>query len=222
MTQRAGLGTDNPQSTDSLNENVSGTESQTSSPSPPSTARQPIVLPSSQDNLSTRDKPLDVVDISQSSPSPSTTRQSFTLPSSQDNLPTRDSILQNYDSSDPEKPLDVVDISQSKPGRRCRKNYKNSTKKDRCPCQLSDTSSWKPKCSKCNQTWHSSCCNLKGISSILELEDWECPWCYVPLFGDPSKPNAVSNMLKEIRVDIDSINHKCDNFKIDEINSPNW
>ena len=72
MTQRAGLGTDNPQSTASLNENVSGTESQTSSPSPPSTARQPIVLPSPQDNLSTRDKPLDVVDISQSSPSPST------------------------------------------------------------------------------------------------------------------------------------------------------
>ena len=219
MTQRAGLGTDNPQSTASLNENVSGTESQTSSPSPPSTARQPIVLPSSQDNLSARDKPLDVVDISLSSPSPSTTRQSFTLPSSQDNLPTRDSILQNYDSSDPEKPLDVVNISQSKPGRRCRKSYKNSTKKDRCPCQLSDTSSWKPKCSKCNQTWHSSCCNLKGISSILELEDWECPWCYVPLFGDPSKPKAVSNMLKEIRVDIDSINHKCDNFKFDEINS---
>ena len=219
MTQRAGLGTDNPQSTASLNENVSGTESQTSSPSPPSTARQPIVLPSSQDNLSARDKPLDVVDISQSSPSPSTTRQSFTLPSSQDNLPTRDSILQNHDSSDPEKPLDVVNISQSKPGRRCRKSYKNSTKKDRCPCQLSDTSSWKPKCSKCNQTWHSSCCNLKGISSILELEDWECPWCYVPLFGDPSKPKAVSNMLKEIRVDIDSINHKCDNFKFDEINS---
>ena len=61
MTQRAGLGTDNPQSTASLNENVSGTESQTSSPSPPSTARQPIVLPSSQDNLSARDKPLDVV-----------------------------------------------------------------------------------------------------------------------------------------------------------------
>ena len=77
MSQRAGLGTDNPQSTASLNENVSGTESQTSSPSPPPTARQPIVLPSSQDNLSTRDKPLDVVDISQSSPSPSTTRQSF-------------------------------------------------------------------------------------------------------------------------------------------------
>ena len=122
MTQRAGLGTDNPQSTASLNENVSGTESQTSSPPP--TARQPIVLLSSQDNLSTRDKPLDVVDISQSSPSPSTTRQSFIPPSSQDNLPTRDSILQNYDSSDPEKPLDDVDISQ-----------------DRCPCQLSDTSS---------------------------------------------------------------------------------
>ena len=78
MTQRAGLGTDNPQSTASLNENVSGTESQTS---PPPTARQPIVPPSSQDNLSTRDKPLDVADISQSSPS--TTRQSFTLPSSQ-------------------------------------------------------------------------------------------------------------------------------------------
>ena len=105
MTQRAGLGTDNPQSTASLNENFSGTESQTSSTSPPPTAHQPIVLPSSQDNVSTRDKPLDVVDISQSSPSPSTTRQSFTLPSSQDNLPTRDSILQNYDSSDPEIPF---------------------------------------------------------------------------------------------------------------------
>ena len=28
----------------------------------------------------------------------------------------------------------------------------------------------------------------------------------------------MSNILKEIREDINSINHKCDNFKIDKIN----
>ena len=195
MTQRAGLGTDNHQSTASQNEKVNGTESQAYT-SPP-TAPQNIVLQSSQGNLSTRDKPLDIINISQLSPAPSTARKSFVFPSSQH------SILQNYHSSDSDKPLDVFDISQSKPGKRCRKNIKNSTKKDRCPCKFSDTSSWKPNCSKSNQTWHSSCCNLKCIS-ILEFEDWECPWYCVPLFGDPSKPKAVSNVLKEIRVDIDS------------------
>ena len=85
MTQRAGLGTDNPQSTASQNEKVNGTESQAST-SPP-TAPQNIVLQSSQGNLSTRDKPLDVINIS---PAPSTARKSFVLPSSQH------SILQNY------------------------------------------------------------------------------------------------------------------------------
>ncbi|NRB81765.1 MAG: alpha-ketoglutarate-dependent dioxygenase AlkB [Saccharospirillaceae bacterium] len=56
-----------------------------------------------------------------------------------------------------------------------------------CPCNLSDTTSWKLVCTKCNQTWHSSCANIKGIPKqfITSLELWLCPWCFVVPFPKP-------------------------------------
>lgn len=54
-----------------------------------------------------------------------------------------------------------------------------------CPCCKSDSESWKLSCSKCDQTWHSSCCNLKGITKagVLALDGWFCPWCFQPPFS---------------------------------------
>ena len=50
-----------------------------------------------------------------------------------------------------------------------------------CACAKSDIDSWKLVCSKCKQTWHSSCANLKGAPEklITSLELWLCPWCFV-------------------------------------------
>ena len=55
-------------------------------------------------------------------------------------------------------------------------------------------------------------CNLLGITSIIELENWQCPLCYETLFADPSKAKTVMNTLKEIHIDVNSIQNKCDNF----------
>ena len=156
---------------------------------------------------------------SNETPSTSSVPTPVVLPSAQDNLLTREKILQKYSSSDPDGPLDITCTTNSKPGKRLKRSSKSSGKKDKCPCQTSDTTSWKPKCCKCHQTWHSACCNLKGISSIVELENWECPWCYIPLFNDPTKPKAVTNVLREIQLDIDSINNKYDNFNVDDLNN---
>ena len=99
-----------------------------------------------------------------------------------------------------------------------RKHSKShSGKKDKCPCQVSDTSSWKLRCSKCDQTWHTACCNLKGIISITELDNWECPWCYVPLFCDPSKPKAFINTLKDIQRDINNIQSPSNSISFTEL-----
>ena len=86
------------------------------------------------------------------------------------------------------------------------------------PCQLSDTSSWKPKYTSIVSviklgTHRAVVLRTYHLFLNSKIGNAHCLWCYVPLFGDPSKPKDVSIVLKEIRVDIDSINHKCDNFK---------
>ena len=135
----------------------------------------------------------------------------------QENLLLNQIDVQNNGSSDSDIILDVESVSLSTSRKRSKRISKSHLKKDKCPCQTSDTTSWKPKCCKCHQTWHSACCNLRGISSITELENWECPWCYLPLFSDPSKPKVVTNVLKEIQIDINSIQNKCDNFNVSEL-----
>ena len=63
----------------------------------------------------------------------------------------------------------------------------DSLYEDACPCNLSDTTSWKLVCTKCDQTWHSSCANIKGIPEqfITSLELWLCPWCFIVPFRKP-------------------------------------
>ena len=160
----------------------------------------------------------------QPTPLPTTTitlPSNFVIPSSQDNLLTREKIIQKYSSSDNDIFLDIEDHPNSATRKRAKRSSRALSKKDKCPCQISDTSSWKPKCCKCNQTWHSACCNLMGIVSIIELENWECPWCYIPLFNDPSKPKTVTNVLKEICLDINSIQNKCDSFNLTDLQDQN-
>ena len=80
-----------------------------------------------------------------------------------------------------------------------------------CPCKLSNTNSWKLKCTKCNQLWHSSCANLKGVSEefITSLEHWLCPWCFAVPFPKPESyfseavieadGSAIYNFSKEFQ-----------------------
>ena len=142
---------------------------------------------------------------------------SVVFPSSEDNLLLRDKIIQKYSSSDNDFVLDVVNHANSVSRKRSKRSSRSTSKKDKCPCNVSDTTSWKPKCCKCNQIWHSACCNLKGIVSITELENWECPWCYVPLYNDPCKPKNVTSVLKSIQLDINSINSKCENLNLSDL-----
>ena len=132
------------------------------------------------------------------------------------NISVRDTTAKETSSFELNQTLEIdVDTVSKETNTRTRskKQSKGSNaKKDKCPCLTSDTKSWKPKCSNCNQTWHTACCNLLGITSIIELENWQCPWCYETLFADPSKPKTVMNTLKEIHIDVNSIQNKCDNF----------
>ena len=49
-----------------------------------------------------------------------------------------------------------------------------------CPCGKSDQKSTYVKCAKCEQEWHSRCCNLTGLTqgAVKKLTTWECPSCY--------------------------------------------
>ena len=114
--------------------------------------------------------------------------------------------------------IDVLSlVSDNKTRKRSKRSSKSLSNKDKCPCSTLDTASWKPKCSKCKQTWHTACCNLLGIASITELENWECPWCYVPLFRDPSKSSISTSVLDELKTNIQSIDNKCSNFNFPEL-----
>ena len=113
--------------------------------------------------------------------------------------------------------LDASATLSSSVNRKRSKRCNKSSNKDRCPCLTSDATSWKPKCCNCKQTWHTACCNLQGIPSITELENWERPWCYVPLFSDPTKPKAVLNELKSIKTIVGSIQDKFNKFDITDL-----
>ena len=130
------------------------------------------------------------------------------------NISIRDTTTKETSSFELNQTLEIdVDTvpKETNTRKRSKKQSKGTNgKKDKCPCLTSDTKSWKPKCSNCNQTWHTACCNLLGITSIIELENWQCPWCYEPLFADPSQPKTVMNALKEIHIDVNSIQNKCD------------
>ena len=74
----------------------------------------------------------------------------------------------------------------------------NKTNLGKCPCEGSDTESYKIKCSSCKQHWHTPCANLSCGSfeerMILELQKtWHCPWCHVTPFVRPSGHPSFKN-----------------------------
>ena len=142
---------------------------------------------------------------------------------------TSDSVSVNVCISDPNSTLidnnsvqtdaiDVVLVNKehiNKPASRKSK----SNKKEKCPCSVSDTLSWKLKCTDCNQTWHSACCNLLGIASITELVEWKCPWCFVPLFNKPNTPRNSTSPNHELQSSVNCLLTKFDDFNKTDINA---
>ena len=82
--------------------------------------------------------------------------KTIVMSDSNQNQLTRDKTMQKCSGSEGDITLDVDSLpSSSNQQKRVRKTSVKTpglSKKDKCPCQTSDTSSWKPKCSKCNQT----------------------------------------------------------------------
>ena len=74
---------------------------------------------------------------------------------------------------------------------------KAKPKKAQCPCgQSSRGKAWILKCFTCNQSWHTSCSNLKGSLTkefVESLSEWECPWCWKCTFSRPTKHPAARN-----------------------------
>ena len=74
------------------------------------------------------------------------------------------------------------------------------SKKKTCPCGGStEGKDWVVNCSQCSQTWHSSCCNLKGTNSLSRVDTdkivkyWQCPWCYTCAFPRPGTHPAAKS-----------------------------
>ena len=69
----------------------------------------------------------------------------------------------------------------------------------KCPCQKSNESSWKLKCTACKQVWHTSCANLRTQKVIPETvilgleKTWTCPWCFrSPYLRPPGHPSCTN------------------------------
>ena len=59
-----------------------------------------------------------------------------------------------FNSNSDTEIIDVLSlVSDNKTCKRSERSSKSLSNKDKCPCSTSDTASWKPKCSKCKQTW---------------------------------------------------------------------
>lgn len=69
--------------------------------------------------------------------------------------------------------------------------------KNDCPCSNDIPKSTMICCDNCNQWWHTSCVNLKGISeNAIKGIDWCCPHCYI----SPYTPtNMLETMLKSVQ-----------------------
>ena len=73
----------------------------------------------------------------------------------------------------------------------------------KCPCALSDTTSYKVKCCICSQEWHQACVGLKFLDrpDIIRLTEWNCPYCYQ--FPENAIRNAnETNLLEQIAVSL--------------------
>ena len=79
----------------------------------------------------------------------------------------------------------------------------NKKPKELCPCKCSsDGTSWLIPCSVCNQSWHPSCANLKGLDELNDGESercinvivskgWKCPLCFSSVYARPKNHIAA-------------------------------
>ena len=80
-----------------------------------------------------------------------------------------------------------------------------------CPCTMFDRNCLGIKCSKCDKSWHTECCNLAGITQTvarkLEGRKWECPWCYLPAIPNPDSKDGkeTTESLKAFMANISRV-----------------
>ena len=93
----------------------------------------------------------------------------------------------------------------------------------KCPCNKSNETSWKVKCSACKQIWHTSCANLKTSKTlpenvVLQIEkQWTCPWCFrSPFLRPPGHPSCTNDNLLMGTVIADAV---CEQVRDDVSNS---
>ena len=127
---------------------------------------------------------------------------------------SRDAILAKHyknieqsDTSDTDVNVDESDVCSQEP-----KNLAIIFKVNKSTCPCSDSTggkSWILVCTGCSQTWHANCANLRNVASVVEIEDWKCPWCYVCQYVSPTprpkaKPAPVSNAVRQLLQKIDT------------------
>ena len=99
---------------------------------------------------------------------------------------------------------------------------------DFCPCSKSSGgTAWKLECTKCKQTWHNTCVNLRGITKefVKSLTDWLCPDCFSPPTicvnckkrGPPSKLDA---RLKCLTQKLDTLSQELSEMKENAARAP--
>ena len=78
---------------------------------------------------------------------------------------------------------------------------------DRCPCKMSKDV-YKIICSTCEQSWHTSCANLKYLEEpgVKELIEWECPRCWsLPFILNDQMQMDNSKLQNFIKDEFDKI-----------------
>ena len=136
-----------------------------------------------------------------------------------------DAKPENSSSNPPKRPLSKTGFTNPRARSYSLTNMTTETNKtptkpakvmlSKCPCQKSNDSSWKLKCTGCGQIWHTICANLKTSrpipeSVILSLEkSWICPWCFKPPYlRPPGHPSCASENLLVGTVIADAVAEK--------------
>ena len=93
---------------------------------------------------------------------------------------------------------------------------KSRIKKEVCPCgKSSGNKDWILECCRCQQSWHSSCSNMKGTNTLDEsqvkavITHWQCPWCFQCAFRPPGSHVSLKDnqTLAEKVLTCSSIQH---------------
>ena len=94
--------------------------------------------------------------------------------------------------------IDVTNIKPTKNAKSFETVEANCPKELCCPCGSTHQKGETPTicCSACKRHWHTSCCNLNGVTPSvtqeLEAQCWECPWCFTPAFPSPKTTDSLA------------------------------